>query len=120
MKLEDIVTTQQKMEEIGGSIVNETLKNIELHTIAFWNVYCFIVHFKNFRTQEAFCQVEDVGYVMRSFIKFFDLYKEDRANLSAIENIPCRLAVVDLNCIGIGHPTEDRFVPIGAFLEINE
>lgn len=62
----------------------------------------------------------DVGYVMRAFIKFFDLYKEDRANLSAIENIPCRLAVVDLNCIGIGHPTEDRFVPIGAFLKINE
>lgn len=120
MKLEDIITTQQRMEELGGLIVNDTLKNIELHTIAYWNVYWFIVHFENFRREDAFCQVEDVGYVMRAFIKFFDLYREDCVNLSAIENVPCRLAVVGLNPIGFGHPTEDRFVPIREFLEINE
>lgn len=120
MKLEDIITTQQKIEESGGSIVNDIIKKIELYTIAYWDVYFFIAHFENFRSQEAFCDVGDVGYVMRAFIKFFDLYEKDCANLSVIENTPCRLAVAGLNCIGIGHPTEDRFILIGEFLKINE
>ena len=52
----------------------------------------------------------DVGYVMRAFIKLFDLSKEDGVDLSEIKDVPCRLVFYKGRCVGLGHFMKDRFM----------
>ena len=70
---------------------------------------------------------QNLGYVLKTFVEFFELSEEDGLRISEIQNIPCRLVFESTNgctwgskCIGIGHFMKDKFVFVQDLAKVDE
>lgn len=128
MKLDDIIKKKSDIDTIGYDIANNIITNININTIAhFGNTTCFEIACTNVYPMSCYNNTQNLGYVLRAFIEFFDLSEEDGIRISEIKNIPCRLIFESKNgciwgsrCIGFGHFMKDKFVFIEDFAKINE
>lgn len=128
MKLQDIIKTKKDIDAIGYSIENNIITNVNINTIAhFGNTTCFEIGCTDVYPMSCYNNTQNLGYILRAFIEFFELSEEDGIRITEIKNIPCRLIFESKNgctwgskCIGIGHFMKDKFVFIEDFAKINE
>ena len=124
MKLKEIIKTKAQIEEMGYTIENNLIENVNINTIAhFGNLTCFEITCSNVCPMGGYNNISNLGYVLRAFIELFDLYKEDGLHLTEITSLPCRLVLEDgpfSRCIGFGHFTKDKFVLTKDFARVNE
>lgn len=71
--------------------------------------------------------LQNLGYILRAFIEFFELSEEDGLRITQIKDIPYRLIFESKNgctwgskCIGFGYFMKDKFVFVDDFAKINE
>ena len=128
MKLKDIVKTKREIDDIGYDIVNNIIANVNINTIAhFGNSTCFEIACNDVYPMSCYNNLQNLGYILRAFIEFFELSEEDGLRITQIKNIPCRLIFESKNgciwgskCIGFGHFMKDKFVFTEDFVRINE
>ena len=128
MKLKDIVKTKREIDDIGYDIVNNIIANVNINTIAhFGNSTCFEIACNDVYPMSCYNNLQNLGYILRAFIEFFELSEEDGLRITQIKNIPCRLIFESKNgcawgskCIGFGHFMKDKFVFTEDFARINE
>ena len=128
MKLEDIITTKREIDDIGYDIANNIITNVNINTIAhFGNSTCFEIACSDVYPMSCHNNLQNLGYILRAFIEFFELSEEDGLRITQIKNIPCRLIFESKNgciwgskCIGFGHFMKDKFVFVDDFVKINE
>lgn len=128
MKLNDIIKKKSDIDSIGYDIDNNIITHIDINTIAhFGNLTCFEIGCTNVYPMSCYNNTQNLGYILRAFIEFFELSEEDGIRITEIKNIPCRLIFESKNgctwgskCIGIGHFMKDKFVFIEDFAKINE
>ena len=128
MKLKDVVKTKQEIDDIGYDIVNNIIANVNINTIAhFGNSTCFEIACNDVYPMSCYNNLQNLGYILRAFIEFFELSEEDGLRITQIKNIPCRLIFESKNgciwgskCIGFGHFMKDKFVFTEDFARINE
>ena len=123
MNLKEIIKTQKQIEEMGYTIKNNIIKDVNINTIAhFNNVTCFEIECSNVCPMIGYNNIDNLGYILRAFIEMFDLSEEDGLRLTEIKNVPCRLIFEDdwgSKCIGFGHFMKDKFVLTAEFVKIN-
>ena len=126
MKLKEIIKTQKQLEELGYSIENNIIENVNVNTIAhFGNTTCFEIGCINVCPMSTYNNIGNLGYIIKAFIEMFDLSEEDGLRLTEIKSIPCRLIFEGeggwgSRCIGFGHFMKDKFVLTEEFAKINE
>ena len=128
MKLKDVVKTKQEIDDIGYDIANNIITNVNINTIAhFGNSTCFEIACNDVYPMSCYNNLQNLGYILRAFIEFFELSEEDGLRITQIKNIPCRLIFESKNgciwgskCIGFGHFMKDKFVFTEDFARINE
>lgn len=128
MNLKDIIKKQADIDAIGYDISNNIITNIDVNTIAhFGNTTCFEIACTDVYPMSCYNNTQNLGYVLRAFIEFFELDEEDGLRIRDIKNIPCRLIFESKNgciwgskCIGIGHFMKNKFVFIEDFAKIDE
>ena len=128
MKLQDIIKKKIDIDTIGYDIANNIITNIDVNTIAhFGNTTCFEIACEDVYPMSSYNNTQNLGYVLRAFIEFFELEEEDGIRISDIKNIPCRLIFDSKNgciwgsrCIGIGHFMKDKFVFIDDLAKVDE
>ena len=128
MKLKDVVKTKQEIDDIGYDIANNIITNVNINTIAhFGNSTCFEIACSDVYPMSCRNNLQNLGYILRAFIEFFELSEEDGLRITQIKNIPCRLIFESKNgciwgskCIGFGHFMKDKFVFTEDFARINE
>ena len=128
MKLKDVVKTKQEIDDIGYDIVNNIIANVNINTIAhFGNSTCFEIACSDVYPMSCHNNLQNLGYILRASIEFFELSEEDGLRITQIKNIPCRLIFESKNgcawgskCIGFGHFMKDKFVFTEDFARINE
>jgi hypothetical protein len=128
VKLEDIIKKESDVTAIGWDIVNNIITHIDVNTIAhFGNTTCFEIACKDVYPMSCYNNTQNLGYILKAFIEFFELDEEDGLRLSDIKNIPCRLIFDSTNgcpwghkCIGIGHFMKNKFVFIQDLVKVNE
>ena len=128
MKLKDIVKTKREIDDIGYDIVNNIIANVNINTIAhFGNSTCFEIACSDVYPMSCHNNLQNLGYILRAFIEFFELSEEDGLRITQIKNIPYRLIFESKNgcawgskCIGFGHFMKDKFVFTEDFVRINE
>ena len=128
MKLKDVVKTKQEIDDIGYDIANNIITNVNINTIAhFGNSTCFEIACSDVYPMSCHNNLQNLGYILRAFIEFFELSEEDGLRITQIKNIPCRLIFESKNgciwgskCIGFGHFMKDKFVFTEDFARINE
>lgn len=124
MNLKDIIKTKKQIEEMGYNIENNYIEEVDINTIAhFGNATCFVVMCSNVCATIDYNNIRNLGYIIRAFIEFFELYKEDGLRLTEIKNIPCRLIFEGgwgSRCIGFGHFIKNKFILIEDFAKLDE
>ena len=126
MKLEDIIKTRQDIRDMGHTIENNIIEQVDVNTIAhFGNVTCFEIMCSNVCAMSTYNNTRNLGYIIKAFIELFDLSEGDGICLSEIKNIPCRLIFEGSGgwgskCIGFGHFMKDKFVLVDDFAKIDE
>ena len=128
MKLKDVVKTKQEIDDIGYDIANNIITNVNINTIAhFGNSTCFEIACSDVYPMSCHNNLQNLGYILRASIEFFELSEEDGLRITQIKNIPCRLIFESKNgcawgskCIGFGHFMKDKFVFTEDFARINE
>jgi hypothetical protein len=128
MTLKDIIKKKVDIDAIGYDIVNNIITNIDVNTIAhFGNATCFEIACKDVCPMSCYNNTQNLGYLLKAFIEFFELSEEDGLRVSEIKNIPCRLIFDSKDgctwgskCIGIGHFMKDKFMFIQDLARVNE
>lgn len=128
MKLNDIIKSKKDIDTIGYDISNNIISSVNVNTIAhFGNTTCFEIICKDICPMSTYNNTQNLGFVLRAFIEFFEIDEEDGLKISEIKNIPCRLIFESKNgciwgsrCIGIGHFMKDKFVFIQDLAKVNE
>ena len=126
MKLKEIIKTKKQLEEMGYSIENNIIENVDINTIAqFGNVTCFEIGCTNVCPMSTYNNINNLGYILRAFIEMFDLSEEDGLRLTKIKSLPCRIILEGdggwgSKCVGFGHFMKDKFVLTKEFAKINE
>ena len=126
MKLEDIIKTRQDIRDMGHTIENNIIEQVDVNTIAhFGNVTCFEIMCSNVCAMSTYNNTRNLGYIIKAFIELFDLSEGDGIRLSEIKNTPCRLIFEGSGgwgskCIGFGHFMKDKFVLADDFAKIDE
>lgn len=127
MKCKDIIKTKREIDDIGYDIANNIITNVNINTIAhFGNLTCFEIACSDVYPMSCHNNLQNLGYILRAFIEFFELSEEDGLRITQIKNIPCRLIFESKNectwgskCIGFGHFMKDKFVFVEDFVRIN-
>jgi hypothetical protein len=125
MNLQDIIKTEKQVKEMGHHIENNIIEKVDINTIAhFGNVTCFEILCSNVCAMSGYINTKNLGYIIKTFIEFFDLSEEDGLRLSRIKNIPCRLIFEGeggwgSRCIGFGHFIKDKFVLTEDFAKVD-
>lgn len=124
MKLEEITKTKKQIEEMGYNIENNIIEEVSIITIAhFGNVSCFEIVCSNVWAMSGYNNINNLGYIIKAFIKLFEMSKEDGVRLKELKNIPCRLIFEGgwgSKCIGFGHFMKDKFVLTEEFAKLDE
>lgn len=116
VKYKDIIKTEQNIKDLGYAIENNIIEKVTVNTIAhFNNITSFEIYCKNVVPYSNYNNEDNLGYVIKAFIKLMELEKEDGVRLDEITNIPCRIVLEGeggwgSKAIGIGHFMEDKFV----------
>lgn len=123
--LESIIKTEAEVRNLGFGIQNNIIERVDVDIVG---------HFNNSTSLTVTCQdiivtgynnTQNLGYLIRAFVKLFNLDTDDDLYLSSIKNLPCRLVFDDAKCqwgskcIGFGHFMDDKFVMINNFMKIN-
>lgn len=126
MNFNEIIKTEQDLKCSGYHITNNMIKSIDVDIIAhFGNCTCFEINCTDIHLMGVYNNTKSLGFLIRAFVKLFDLSQEDGIKLTNIKNVPCRL-VFDgelswgAKCIGFGHFMKDKFVLIEDFVKIND
>ena len=128
MTLKDIIKKKADIDTIGYDVVNNVIERIDVNTIAhFENTTCFEIICSDVCPMGTYNNTQNLGFILRAFIEFFELDEEDGLRISGIKNIPCRLIFESKNgciwgsrCIGIGHFMKDKFVFIQDLAKVDE
>jgi hypothetical protein len=128
MKLSDIIKKKADIDAIGYDVDNNIITHININIIAhFGNSTCFEIACSNVYPMSCHNNTNNLGYILRAFIEFFELSEEDGLRITEIKNIPCRLIFESKNgctwgskCIGFGHFMKNKFVFVDDFAKINE
>lgn len=128
MKLKDIIKKKSDIDEIGYDVSNNIITNIDVNTIAhFGNTTCFEIACTDVYPMSCYNNTQNLGYILKAFIEFFEIDEEDGLRIRDIKNIPCRLIFESKNgciwgskCIGIGHFMKDKFVFIEDLAKVDE
>lgn len=124
MELKDIIKTKKQIEESGYKIENNFIEKVDINTIAhFGNLNCFEIMCTNVCPMSGYNNIQNLGYIIKAFIEFFEISREDGLRLREIKNIPCRLIFEGgwgSRCVGFGHFMKDKFVLVEDFVHINE
>lgn len=128
MTLKDIIKKKSDIDAIGYDIANNIITNIDVNTIAhFGNTTCFEIACTDVYPMSCYNNTENLGYILKAFIEFFEIDEEDGLRIRDIKNIPCRLVFESKNgciwgskCIGIGHFMKDKFVLIQDLVKVDE
>lgn len=122
MRLENAIINRSFVEAMGATVENNVIKSVNVDIVGhFGNAVCLEILCKDVRPVSMYQNIGNIGYVIRAFVEFFDLSKDDGIKLSQIKDIPCRL-VFDKSekCIGFGSFMEDKFVLTSHFVNIDE
>jgi hypothetical protein len=128
MKLKDIIKKKSDIDAIGYDIANNIIANIDVNTIAhFGNTTCFEIACTDVYPMGYYNNTQNLGYVLKAFIEFFEIDEEDGLRIRDIKNIPCRLVFESKNgciwgskCIGVGHFMKDKFIFIDDLAKVDE
>ena len=128
MTLKDIIKKKADIDTIGYDIANNIITDVDINTIAhFGNTTCFEIRCTDVCPMSTYNNTQNLGFILRAFIEFFEINEEDGLRISEIKNIPCRLIFDSKNgciwgsrCIGIGHFMKDKFVFIQDLANVDE
>lgn len=128
MKLKNIIKKKADIDLIGYDIGNNIITHIDINTIAhFGNTTCFEIACTDVYPMSCYNNTQNLGYILKAFIEFFEIDEEDGLRIRDIKNIPCRLIFESKNgciwgskCIGIGHFMKDKFVFIQDLAKVDE
>ena len=123
MKLDDIITTKEKVENDGHLIDNNMIRGADISVIGHFgnivslNVYtdnCCIIHDCN--------NTKNLGFIIHALTELLDLTAEDGYSFNKIKDIPIRI-ISDgwgTKVLGFGHFMKDRFVYTKELMRIDE
>ena len=126
MKLQDVIKNREKILDMGNSIGNNIIENVDVNIVAhFGNLTCFEIVCRNVCPMSGYNNTQRLGFLLKAFVELFDLSEEDGLRLSEIKNIPCRLVFEGKDewgsrCIGFGNFMKDKFVLTEDFVKIDE
>lgn len=128
MKLQNIIKKKSDIDAIGYDIANNMITDVDINTIAhFGNTTCFEIACTDVYPMSCYNNTENLGYILKAFIEFFEIDEEDGLRIRDIKNIPCRLVFDSKNgciwgskCIGIGHFMKDKFIFIQDLAKVDE
>ena len=121
--VKDIIHNKSFIKSEGYGLENNIIKEVDINIIAhFVNIPCFTIICENICPYAAYNNIGNLGYLLKAFVEFFEVDKEDGVMLSKIKNIPCRL-VFEGNgenhwgekAVGIGHYMKDKFILFNEF-----
>lgn len=127
LRYKDYLKTEKELKELGHGIENNIIEKIDVNCIAhFNNIVSFEIYCKNVVPYSGRANTENLGYVIKAFIKLFSLEKEDGIRISDIKNVPCRLVFekegnhIGSRVVGIGHFMKDEFIFINDMADIDK
>lgn len=124
MKLKNIIKTKSQIEEMGFSVENNLIKDVNISIIAHYGrVVCLEVCCYDVYVMYRYNNTKNLGYILKAFVELFELDEDDNLRLTKIKNIPCRLVFEgggSSRCIGFGHFMKDKFVLTDEFARIDE
>lgn len=115
-ELKSIIKTEHQLKDLGCSIENNIIKEVNVNTIAhFGNVTSFEIYCQNVIHYSSYNNTSNLGYVIQSFIELMDLSEDNGLRLDKIINIPCRIVYEGhggwgSRVVGIGNFMKDQFV----------
>lgn len=117
--VKDIVHNEQYIKSAGYEVENNVIKAIDINIIArFGNIPCLTIMCENIYPYSSYNNIENLGYLLKGFVEFFEKENEGGVMLSNIKNIPCRLVMSGNRAYGIGHFMKDKFILFDEFSEL--
>lgn len=123
MKLEDIILTEEEIEEKGYVIENNIIEQIDINVIGhFNNCSSLSIRGRNLRIFGGYNNNSNLSFLLKAFVELFEISDEDGLNIRSISNLPCRVVFSQKfgRCIGFGHFMKDKFVLIKEFNNIDD
>ena len=116
--VKDITYTLNDIKSVGYGVENNIIKEIDINIIAhFGNIPCLTIMCEDICPYGAYNDIARLGYLLKAFVEFFGVDREDGVMLSKIKNIPCRLVFTGNGethfgekAVGIGHYMKDKFI----------
>lgn len=123
--VKDITHNLNYIKSVGYGVENNIIKEIDINIIAhFGNIPCLTIMCENICPYGTYNDIARLGYLIKAFVEFFGVDREDGVMLSQIKNIPCRLVFTGNGethwgekAVGIGHYMKDKFI---FFEDLNE
>lgn len=123
MKLDEIIKTKREILDGGYDIENNIIGGCNVVVTGhFGNVVSLNLWCMGVSPFSGYNNTDNIGFLIKSLIEFFELTDEDGFNLSEdFRNIPCRIILEKRNrCVGFGHFMKDKFVFSKDFAKIME
>lgn len=116
--VKNITCNLNYIKSLGYGVENNIIKEIDINIIArFGNIPCLTIMCENICPYGSYNDIARLGYLLKAFVEFFGVDREDGVMLSKIKNIPCRLVFsgngeshLGENAVGIGHYMQDKFI----------
>lgn len=116
--IKDITRDSNYIKSCGFGTENNIIKYVDVNIIAhFGNLPCFTIMCENICPYSAYNNIANLGYLLKGFVEFFEVDKEDGVMLSTIKNILCRIVFsgngdnhFGEKAVGIGHYMKDKFI----------
>ena len=116
--VKNITCNLNYIKSLGYGVENNIIKEIDINIIAhFGNIPCLTIMCENICPYGSYNDIARLGYLLKAFVEFFGVDREDGVMLSKIKNIPCRLVFSGNGeshwgekAVGIGHYMQDKFI----------
>ena len=126
--VKDITHNFNYFKSLGYGVENNIVKSIDVNIIAhFGNIPCLTIMCENICPYGMYNDIARLGYLLKAYVEFFEVDREDGVMLSNIKNIPCRLVFegngeshLGEKAIGIGHYMKDKFILFEDFKELDK
>lgn len=119
-KLKEIIKSKQDIENLGYSIENNILKEIDVNVIAhFGNTTCLELFCRDVSIMRTYNNLSNLGYLIKALVEFLEIEEEDGKRISSIKNIPIRIIINNSTCVGFGHFMKNKFVLTDDFAKID-